>query len=63
MTTATADGKEMSICGVDLKTGELIVDQLMFTNERSKKISTNRNSYASPTPVTDGKRLYAHFGA
>lgn len=63
MTNASPEGKEMSICGVELATGKLVVNQLVFTNESVQKDFDKSNSYASPTPVTDGKRLYAHFGA
>ena len=61
MTTATEDGKKMSVVCVDAASGEIIHDRLVFTNENPREIDVT-NSYASPTPALDGDRVYIHFG-
>ena len=62
MTTATEDGKQMSVLCVDLETGKLLRDQLLFENEEPR-FCHEMNSYASPTPVVEDGRVYAHFGS
>src|SRR5688500_9442887 len=42
----------------------VLLDKELFkqTAKDTQRIHT-KNSHASPTPITDGKRLYVHFGA
>jgi outer membrane protein assembly factor BamB len=47
---------------IDAKTGEVLRNIELFTAEDPPPIHLT-NSYASPTPVTDGARLYCHFGS
>ena len=48
---------------VNAKTGEKIWDEVVFDQtSRIVKRVHNKNSHASPTPITDGKNLYVHFG-
>ena len=47
---------------IDLKSGELLRNIELFTCEDPAPIHAT-NTYASPTPVTDGERLYCHFGS
>jgi len=61
MTTATEDGKKMYVVCVDSKSGKIIHDNLLFTNEDPREIDVT-NSYASSTPAIDGDRVYVHFG-
>lgn len=51
-----------AIC-VDAKEGRILWQTDVFQQDGSKspRIHT-KNSHASPTPVSDGKRLYVHFG-
>lgn len=46
------------------ETGEILWNREVFrqTPEETQRIH-NKNSHASPTPVTDGKHLWVHFGA
>jgi outer membrane protein assembly factor BamB len=72
----TADGKEfnhqdsigadrqhtMKVLCLDLETGRIVwertaYDGRVFDNRHRK------NTYASPTPITDGQRVYAYFGS
>ncbi len=46
---------------LDLNTGDLIWEKLAY--EGKPRIPTHRdNTFASETPVTDGKRVYVYFG-
>ena len=60
LTTATEDGKNCHVIAVERKTGKILWDKIVFTQEAEQ----NRhplNSYATPTPVTDGKTVFAVF--
>ena len=60
VTTARDDGRACHVMALDRRTGEVLWDTLAFTQAPKRKDA--RNSYATPTPVTDGARLYASFG-
>ncbi len=45
---------------LDLKTGEKIWERELFHKPLGR--IHGKNSHASPTPITDGKRLFVHFG-
>jgi outer membrane protein assembly factor BamB len=60
LTTTTDNGKECRLIAIDRKSGKILWDKLVFTQELMAK--HDRNSRATPTPVTDGKRVYALFG-
>jgi outer membrane protein assembly factor BamB len=48
---------------LNAKTGETIWDTEVFRQEGSQAPAIHsKNSHASPTPLTDGHRLYVHFG-
>jgi outer membrane protein assembly factor BamB len=47
---------------VDATSGKLLRNIELFTADDPKPIHA-QNSYASPTPVSDGERLYCHFGS
>jgi outer membrane protein assembly factor BamB len=49
-----------AIC-VDAATGEIVWNVETFQQPGGVKVH-NKNSHASPTPITDGKRLFVHFG-
>lgn len=61
ITTATEDGKLMKILGLDLETGALLVQRVLFENEKPHEKNA-LNSYASPSCVIERGRVYAHFG-
>ena len=62
VTTATHDGKQMYAVCVDLESGEIEHDLLLFTNAAPRDI-TQYNTFASPTPVIEAGRVYLHFGS
>ncbi len=47
---------------IDAQSGELVRRIDLFERQDPAPIHS-MNSYASPTPVTDGQRLYCHFGS
>ncbi len=51
----------LRVLAVDLTTGELIHNEEVL-QEKNPQWVHELNSYASPTPVIEGDRLYAHFG-
>ena len=63
LTTATEDGKEMSAVGVDLATGRILLDLVLFRNESPQPLGNPVNSYASPSPVVEEGRVWVHFGS
>ncbi len=62
LTTATEEGKSLRAISVDRNTGAILHNVEVFRLKSLGKISP-KNSYASPTPVLEGDRVYLHFGA
>ena len=61
VTTALEDGREFFAVCVDTKTGRTVHDLKLFTETKPVNYS-KFNSCATPTPVIETGRLYAHFG-
>jgi len=62
VTTALDDGRSLHAIKVDLGSGKILLDVEVFTNDVVPP-KHDRNSYASPSPVLDGERVYVHFGS
>ncbi|MCI0490313.1 MAG: PQQ-binding-like beta-propeller repeat protein [Blastocatellia bacterium] len=62
LTTATEEGKSLRAVSVDRNTGAILLNVEVFRPKERGTISP-KNSYASPTPVLEGDRVYLHFGA
>lgn len=62
LTTATPDGKELSVICVDRESGKILIDQKLFEPPKPNELWRKYNSYASPTPVVEEGRVYVHFG-
>ena len=60
VTAATEGGASCRVICVDAKGGKLLWDREVFKQPTKRK--EGMNSYATPTPVTDGERVYAVFG-
>ncbi len=60
VTTATENGSRCQILALERNTGRLLWDQEVCRQIPGHK--GGRNSYATPTPCTDGERVYAVFG-
>ena len=61
VTTATEGGAGAEVLCVSAEDGKVLWRTKVFTQETARK--ETRNTYATPTPVTDGKRVYALFGS
>ncbi len=60
LTTATNQGKDCHVICLERATGKVLWDKMVF--EQKAGMKEPRNSYATPTPATDGQRVYAIFG-
>jgi len=60
VTTATEDGASCRVLALDRKSGKILWDKEVFQQVPRRK--EGRNSYATPTPATDGQRVYTCFG-
>ena len=55
-------GVSLRALAFDAATGREIVNAEIFRLDRPEPLN-GKNSYASPTPIVDGDRVYVHFGA
>lgn len=62
LTTATEEGKSLRAIAIDRNTGAILLNVEIF-RLKSAKLENAKNSFASPTPVVEGDRVYLHFGA
>ena len=62
LTTATRDGRELSVLALDRDSGRVLHDILLFRVERPED-TARYNSFASPTPVIEQGRVYVSFGS
>jgi outer membrane protein assembly factor BamB len=60
VTTATDEGKSCRVLAVDRKIGKILWDREVFQQSLLGR-KEGRNTYATPTPATDGERVYACF--
>jgi outer membrane protein assembly factor BamB len=60
LTTTTENGKNCHVIAVDRRTGRVLWDKIVFTQQAEQQ-RHEMNSYATPTPVTDGRTVYAVF--
>ena len=61
ITTATDEGKSLRIVCLDKTSGKILLNEEIFHHDDPGKIH-KKNSYASPSVLIDGDRVYAHFG-
>jgi len=62
LTTATGeDGSSCHVISVDRRSGAILWDREVF--RQSITMNRRQNSFATSTPVTDGKRVYAVFAS
>jgi outer membrane protein assembly factor BamB len=62
LTTATEEGRSLRAISVNVNTGAIEKNVEIF-QLKSPKLLNMKNSFASPTPVLEGDRVYLHFGA
>ncbi len=63
VTTASENGRTMSVICLDEKTGEVLLDRLVITNDNPEPLANKVNTYASPSPAVDAERVYLHWGS
>ncbi len=61
LTTAQDNGRSLRVLCLEKATGRTLHDVEVFAPEKPVTLNS-KNSYASPTPVLEGDRLYVHFG-
>lgn len=61
VTSTTNEGQSCHVICVDRRSGEIRWNTKVFEQTTNKK--RKENSYATPTPTTDGKRVYAVFSS
>ena len=52
----------LRVLAFDVETGRQVVDVELFRLDRTDLLNP-KNSFASPTPILEGDRVYVHFGA
>jgi outer membrane protein assembly factor BamB len=62
LTTATRDGRALSVLAFDRDSGRVLHDILLFRVEKPED-TARYNSFASPTPVIEEGSVYVHFGS
>jgi len=62
LTTALDGGRSRNVLTIDYKTGKIIRNKKLYTVENVEKCN-GLNSYATPTPIMEGDRVYVTFGA
>ncbi len=60
VTTATEAGQSCRVIALDRASGRVLWNKEVF--EQVPRRKEGRNTYATPTPATDGERVYACFG-
>jgi outer membrane protein assembly factor BamB len=60
VTTAIDNGQNCQVISLESKTGKVLWNKQVFQQVPRRK--EQRNTYATPTPVTDGQNVYACFG-
>ncbi|HZL35371.1 MAG TPA: PQQ-binding-like beta-propeller repeat protein [Tepidisphaeraceae bacterium] len=60
VTSATENGASCHVLCVDRKSGKILWDTQVFNQTPTRK--EGMNSWATPTPSTDGQKVYAIFG-
>jgi outer membrane protein assembly factor BamB len=60
LTTTTDAGAGCHVIALDRKSGAILWNKQVFEQVTRRK--EGRNTYATPTPATDGERVYACFG-
>jgi outer membrane protein assembly factor BamB len=59
VTTATSDGESCRVLALERETGAIVWNTEAFRQATGRK--EDRNTFATPTPATDGERVYACF--
>lgn len=60
LTSVTQNGSRCHVLAVDATSGAILWNKQVLEQQPRRK--ENKNSYATPTPVTDGRHVFAVFG-
>jgi len=63
LTTATLEGHDFFVLCVDAASGQIRLNKKLFHCDAPEPLGNNMNGYASPSPVIEPGRVYAHFGS
>ena len=63
LTTATEDGKVLSVLCIDRDSGQILLNRKLFEVAKPRPLSNPINTYASPSPTIEEGRVYVHFGS
>ena len=65
VTTATEDGHDFFVLGLDADTGKVVVHEKVFHSDNPEPLGNgaSMNCYATPSSVLDPGRVYVHFGS
>ncbi len=63
VTSATTNGQDFFVFGVDARTGALVVSNRLFHCDRPEPLGNAVNGYASPSPACAPGRVFVHFGS
>lgn len=65
ITTATADGHDFFVIGLDAETGAIRFNEKVFHSEVPESLGNgaSMNCYATPSPAIEPGRVYVHFGS
>lgn len=63
LTTATRDGHDFFVIGVEADSGRIRLQEKLFHAKHPESLGNPMNCYASPSPVIEPGRVYVHFGS
>ena len=65
VTTATEDGHDFFVLGLDAGTGKVVVHEKVFHSDNPEPLGNgaSMNCYATPSSVIEPGRVYVHFGS
>lgn len=63
LTSATLDGQDYFVFCLDRKTGKVLHEAKVFHSDKPEPLGNDLNSYASPTGVLSGGKVFVHFGS
>jgi len=63
LTTATPDGHDFFCLCVDAETGQIRFQEKLFHCDTPEPLGNSVNSYATPSPALEQRRVYLHFGS
>lgn len=65
LTTATEEGNDLYVIGLDAESGKVRFNELVFHTDKPEPLGNGKgmNCYATPTPLLEKGRIYVHFGS